>query len=137
VDGRVVALRDIHQPFFVVSTEKDHIAPWRSVYKLHLFTNSDITFVLTSGGHNAGIVSEPGHPHRHYRIATRYDDAPYQSPDEWVPTAEVKEGSWWLEWEAWLTAQSSGDSVSPPAMGAPDADLPVLEAAPGTYVYGK
>jgi len=136
VEGRVVALRDIRAPFFLVGTEKDHIAPWRSVYKLHLFTNSDITFVLTAGGHNAGIVSELGHPRRHYRIATRYDDAPYQSPDEWLPTAELKEGSWWPEWESWLTAHGSADRISPPATGAPNADLPPLEAAPGTYVYG-
>jgi polyhydroxyalkanoate synthase len=137
VDGRVIALRDIRVPFFVVGTEKDHIAPWRSVYKLHLFTNSDITFVLTSGGHNAGIVSEPGHPHRHYRIATRYDDAPYRSPDEWLPCAVYKEGSWWLEWAQWLDQHSSEDLVAPPSMGAPKAGLPPLEAAPGTFVFGK
>jgi len=137
VEGRVIALRDIRVPFFAVGTEKDHIAPWQSVYKLHLFTNTDVTFVLTSGGHNAGIVSEPGHPHRHYRIATRYDSAPYHSPDEWAATAEMKEGSWWLEWERWLSEQGSEEMVAPPSMGAPDAGLPPLEDAPGTYVYGK
>jgi poly[(R)-3-hydroxyalkanoate] polymerase subunit PhaC len=136
VEGRVVALRDIRVPFFLVGTEKDHIAPWRSVYKLHLFTNSDVTFVLTSGGHNAGIVSEPGHPRRHYRIATRHDDAPYRSPDEWLPAAELKEGSWWPEWESWLRSTGSNEDTDPPAMGAPDAGLPPLENAPGTYVFG-
>jgi poly[(R)-3-hydroxyalkanoate] polymerase subunit PhaC len=137
VDGRVIALRDIRVPFFLVGTEKDHIAPWHSVYKLHLFTNTDVTFVLTAGGHNAGIVSEPGHPHRHYRVATRVDDAPYRSPDEWLPCATLKEGSWWPEWDQWLTAHGSVDKIAPPPMGAPKSGLPALEAAPGTYVLGK
>ena len=68
VEGRPIAISEIRAPIFAVSTETDHVAPWRSVYKIHLLNEGDITFVLTSGGHNAGIVSEPGHPHRHYRI---------------------------------------------------------------------
>jgi len=137
VEGRVIALRDIHVPFFVVGTEKDHIAPWHSVYKVHLFTNTDVTFVLTSGGHNAGIVSEPGHPRRHYRIATRYDSAPYQSPQEWLPAADLKDGSWWLEWDRWLSEHGTKREVAPPAMGAPKMGYPPLEDAPGTFVFGQ
>jgi len=68
----VVALKDLRIPMFVVGTETDHIAPWQSVYKVRLFTDNELTFPLTNGGHNAGIVSEPGHKGRRYDIATRY-----------------------------------------------------------------
>jgi len=44
--------------FFAVATEKDHVAPWRSVFKFHLLNDAEITFVLANGGHNAGITSD-------------------------------------------------------------------------------
>lgn len=126
--GQVLALDDIRLPIFVVSTESDHIAPWRSVYKLHVLNDGAITFVLTSGGHNAGIVSEPGHPHRHFRIATRAEGGHTPGPDEWQAAHAPREGSWWPEWNAFLGAHS-GPTVAPPAMGSTD-----LGAAPGRYV---
>lgn len=81
VDGRVIALKDISVPIFVVGTEADHIAPWRSVYKTELFTDSDLTFVLTKGGHNGGILSESGHAGRSYRIGHREAGAMCVGPD--------------------------------------------------------
>ena len=84
VEGRVIALRDIDAPMFIVGTETDHIAPWRSVYKVHLFTDNELTFLLTNGGHNAGIVSEPGHHGRHYLIATRKRGDRYIDSDAWL-----------------------------------------------------
>lgn len=134
VEGRVVALKDIRVPIFAVGTETDHIAPWRSVYKIHLFSNSEITFVLTTGGHNAGIVSEPGHPRRHFHTAVRHPGDPYVDADTWLSMAEPKDGSWWPVWAEWLDKRGSLEEVSPPPMGAADKGLPPLYPAPGCYV---
>ncbi|GAB0118058.1 PHA/PHB synthase family protein [Acidisoma sp. 7E03] len=131
VAGRTIALEDIRLPLFVVGTENDHIAPWRSVYKLHFLNDGAITFVLTSGGHNAGIVSEPGHPNRHFRVATRPAGGHTLGPEDWQAAQAPREGSWWLEWNAFLAAHSGAD-VSPPALAKPD-----LGAAPGRYVFEK
>lgn len=133
VDDRSIALSSIQVPLFVVATERDHVAPWRSVYKIHLQADSEITFLLTNGGHNAGVVSEPGHPRRHYRVATAVDGRRYLDPDTWLERTSVKEGSWWPEWLAWL-ANHSGAKISPPQMGNPEKGYVVLENAPGTYV---
>ena len=135
VDGRVAALSDITAPIFLVGTEKDHIAPWRSVYKLHLFTSAPVTFVLTSGGHNAGIVSQPGHPRRSYRIATRNRETRYQSPDAWRERVPEQAGSWWTAWGDWLAAQSDAELTPAPSMGAPNRGFAPLEPAPGQYVH--
>jgi len=133
VDGRPVALSDIRVPIFAVGTETDHVAPWRSVYKVHLLTDTEVTFVLTSGGHNAGIVSEPGHRHRSFRIATRAAEGRYLDPETWVASTPQSAGSWWPAWVEWLS-QRSGASVPPPAMGNPARGLPALADAPGRYV---
>ena len=133
VGGRPVALTDIRAPIFAVGTEQDHVAPWRSAYKVHLLTDTAVTFVLTAGGHNAGIVSEPGHPRRWYRVATQASDERYIDPDSWLQRAERREGSWWPEWTAWL-ASHSGKPIEPPSMGAAAARHAPLADAPGSYV---
>jgi polyhydroxyalkanoate synthase len=92
-----------------------------------------VTFLLTSGGHNAGIVSEPGHARRRYRVSTKHHDDRYVDPDRWLATAQMKEGSWWPEWIAWLDARSGALVASPP-MGAARAGYAPLADAPGTYV---
>lgn len=133
VDGRAISLSDITCPIFVVATSSDHIAPWRSVHKLHHLTEAEISFVLTNGGHNAGIVSEPGHPHRHYDIAVRPAGGPAHDADEWATHAVRHDGSWWPAWGAWL-ADHSAIAVPAPDMGAPDAGYPPIMPAPGQYV---
>lgn len=125
--GRHIALPDIDAPIFAVGTLTDHVAPWRSVYKLQLLTDTDVTFLLTSGGHNAGVVSPPGQPRRSYQLATHRHDAPYIDADSWQRDVPHHDGSWWPAWQAWL-AQHSDAQVAPPPMGA------ALGDAPGSYV---
>jgi polyhydroxyalkanoate synthase len=133
-DGRPIALNDIREPCFVVGTETDHVSPWRSVFKFNVLTEGEVTFVLTSGGHNAGIVSEPGHSGRHYRIAVKQHDDLYIDPDTWVKRTPTQIGSWWLEWSRWLE-ERSGEMQAPPALGFSHGHP--LEDAPGTYVMQR
>ncbi|SHF67362.1 polyhydroxyalkanoate synthase [Modicisalibacter ilicicola DSM 19980] len=132
VDGRPVSLTDIRIPVFAVSTWKDHVAPWRSVYKIQWLARAEVTFVLSSGGHNAGIVSPPGHPHRFHQISTIYQGDPFVDPDSWQAEAVHHNGSWWPCWQGWLETHS-GERVSAREPGV-TADYPVLDEAPGRYV---
>jgi len=136
VAGRPLALDDMKLPMFVVATERDHIAPWHSVFKLHLQNDGELTFVLTSGGHNAGIVSEPGHPRRHFRLRVRDAGAHTLGPDEWQRDTAPQDGSWWPAWGAWLDRHAAPPAdqalTLPPPMGAPGVE-PLCDA-PGTYV---
>jgi polyhydroxyalkanoate synthase len=130
VDGRPVVLSDIRAPLFAVGTTRDHVAPWRSAYKVDLYTHVDTTFLLASGGHNAGIVSEPGHDGRSYQVATRGRDVPHVDAEAWLAQTPRREGSWWPEWQQWL-AQRSGTPAAPPPIGA------ALGEAPGEYVLQR
>jgi polyhydroxyalkanoate synthase len=130
IDGVPIALTDIRAPIFSVGTLTDHVAPWRSAYKIHLLTDTEVTFLLTNGGHNAGVISPPGKANRRYQISTRPHHAPYIDPETWLSSMPAHQGSWWPAWEQWLAARA-GDMVSPPAMGVALCD------APGSYVMEK
>ena len=133
VDGRLVAVTDIQCPIFCIGTEHDHVAPWLSVRKLDLLTDGEVTFLLTSGGHNVGIVNPPGVPHRSYRMLIRAADGPSLAPDDWLAAAPPQDGSWWPAWNDWLDAHS-GAPGAPPAMGNAATGFAPLCAAPGSYV---
>ena len=132
VHGHAIALNNIHVPMFVVGTAKDHVSPWRSVYKIHVLTDAPVEFVLASGGHNAGIVSEPGHAHRSYQyLPESVRNQTYNDPDVWQAEAQTEQGSWWIFWQNWLKKHSAEKQIK--AL-QPDSDL---GAAPGTYVFEK
>ena len=110
---------------------------WRSVYKLHLFTDNELTFALTNGGLNAGVVSEPGHHGRQFHIARRQPGGRYVDADTWLARAKQANGSWWPEWVSWLESHSSRERILPPAMGSPSHGLVPLCSAPGLYVQRR
>ena len=128
VGGKPVSLGDIRVPVFAVGTVRDHVAPWRSTFKIQRVTETEVTYLLTTGGHNAGIVSEPDHKARSYQVSTIAADAPHIDADTWTAQTGRKNGSWWPEWSGWLQARS-GAAVAPPAM--PDS---AVNPAPGLYV---
>ncbi len=135
VHGRPVSLSDLLLPTFMVGTVTDHVAPWRSVYKLQHKSPAEITFVLTNGGHNAGVVNPPGNLRRRYQLLTRPAGEPALAVDDWQAAAPQTQGSWWPAWLEWLQAHSSDKTAKLPHMGA-DGYQPQGDA-PGTYVFQK
>lgn len=135
--GRHVSLRDIKLPLFVVATERDHVSPWTSVYKIQRLTHAPVSFLLTSGGHNVGIVNPPAgplaHPQASYRFASHGPHKAPADPHAWREAAPSYDGSWWPRWQQWLSEHSGGQVEARPVAGLMDAGLPV--PAPGTYVH--
>ncbi len=131
IGNTLVALSDIRVPIFAVGTERDHVAPWRSTYKIQLQADTEVTYLLTTGGHNAGLVSEPGHHGRSVQVMTKGPEDRYLDPESYLARASRKQGSWWPEWMAWLEGHSGPHVQSSPVGNA--VYMPLCEA-PGTYV---
>lgn len=129
IDGVAIDLGKIKTPCYFISTIEDHIAPWKSTYAGARSFGGPVRFVLGGSGHIAGIVNPP--------VANKYGfwinpaaKLP-ATPDDWLAGAKQNAGSWWTDWQAWLTAMDS-EQTEPrdPAKGK----LKVLEDAPGTFV---
>ena len=139
VAGRPVSLADIKVPLFALSTEQDHVSPWTSVYKIHHLTTAPVTFVLVSGGHNAGVVSPPSgpaaKPEAYYRIATAPVRRAAAGPQAWKDAAPPVQGSWWPAWHAWLRGYSSARAPAGP-VAKPAGGLGIIDA-PGSYVHQR
>ena len=137
VDGAPVNLEDIRVPVFNLGALQDHVAPWRSVFKLHNHSSAEQTFVLTAGGHNAGIVNPPGRAKTSYRMRDWRPGERVLTPDEWLASTPPVADSWWTAWVGWLARHSTRRRVAPPRMGTRKAGLAPLDAAPGLYVHQR
>lgn len=139
VDGEPVSLGDVRVPMFVVATERDHVSPWQSVYKVQRLVHAPVDFVLASGGHNVGIVSRPAgplaHPDAGHRWARHAAGRAPADAQQWLGQADAIEGSWWPRWHQWLHAHSSGRVKARPVDGTVNGPDGRPLAAPGTYVH--
>jgi polyhydroxyalkanoate synthase len=129
IAGKQIDLSAIKAPTYVVSAINDHIVPWESSYKTTGLVSGPVRFVLSSGGHIAGIVNPPS-PKAWYEIAPT-DDALPAAAAQWRAGAERRNGSWWEDWANW-SDEHSGPMQAPPRMGS--EQYPVLGDGPGTYV---
>ncbi|SEW26492.1 polyhydroxyalkanoate synthase [Cognatiyoonia koreensis] len=130
VDDETIALTDIRCPIYCVATETDHVSPWTSVYRLLLLTDTDVSFVLCNGGHNGGILSEPGREGRPFRAGEKREGAPHIASGDWYARHTLEDGSWWVHWAHWLHAKS-GDQID-----RRSSQFKPLAPAPGSYVFG-
>jgi polyhydroxyalkanoate synthase len=130
VAGRRIDLGSIKSPTYVVSAINDHIVPWEASYKTTGLVSGPVRFVLSSGGHIAGIVNPPG-PKAWYQVGGEEGVVPAGSAGQWRAASERRAGSWWQDWARW-SDEHSGPLQAPPPMGS--AAHPVLGDGPGTYV---
>jgi polyhydroxyalkanoate synthase len=122
-----IDLSKITLPKYFLSCREDHIAPWKSTYKGAKNFGGDTRFVLAASGHIAGIVNPPeGGKYNHFVNKALPDTA-----DEWFAGATEVAGSWWPDWQRWVT---SFDKTQTSARTPGSGKLKVLEPAPGTYV---
>ena len=129
MDGVPIDLRTVNIPVYIQSSRDDHIAPYPSVYKATQIYSGPTTFMLAGSGHIAGVINPPAA--KKYGYWT--NDALPPDPEDWIAGAEQHQGSWWPHWDNWLKAKS-GKRI--PAREPGDGELPVIEAAPGSYVKG-
>lgn len=125
----IVDIRDVQVPTYFISTEHDHIAPWKTTFIGAKALKGDVTFVLGGSGHIAGIVNPPENHKYQYRTASR-PIQDFASAEAWYQNSHEIPGSWWTHWGEWLT-RHSGQKI--PAR-QPALVLRAIEDAPGTYV---
>lgn len=128
IAGEPINLARIETPLFMVSTEEDHIAPWKQTWKLIQHVSGPVTFTLSTSGHILGIINPPSPTSkRQYWQGTPQKD---HSSDYWLAHHEKHPGSWWPSWIEWLKP-NSGEQVP---FKLDSRHYPQLGAAPGTYV---
>jgi polyhydroxyalkanoate synthase len=125
-----IDVSSIDIPTFFLSTEKDHIAPWKTTYIGFQLMKGPKRFVLGGSGHIAGIINSPTANKYGYRT----NPSTTSSPEEWLEQSMEHQGSWWPEWSKWLKTLS-GKSINAPDVN--QLPYPPLMDAPGSYVLRK
>ena len=132
VAGVPIDLSKIKVPTYFISAIEDHIAPWKSTYAGALNFGGNVRFVLGGSGHIAGIVNPPAANKYGYWInpAAKLPE----TGETWFEGAQQSPGSWWTDWQAWVTGHDAAQTdPRDPAKGK----LKVLEDAPGSFVKAR
>jgi polyhydroxyalkanoate synthase len=132
VMGMGIDLGKVETPTYSVAAKGDHIVPWQGAYKICEVMGGPVRFVLTEGGHIAGVVNPPTPEKKRGYFVNEGSDA--VDPENWLVGAEKVLDSWWTDWVPWLKGQS-GKLVAPPQLGS-EAYPPIMDA-PGRYVMEK
>ncbi|MGL5743027.1 MAG: PHA/PHB synthase family protein [Legionella sp.] len=125
-----IDVRLIDIPTFFLSTERDHIAPWKTTYLGFHLMQGPKRFVLGGSGHIAGIINAPDAKKYGYKVNHH---APSRA-EKWLEQATEHPGSWWPEWGTWLKEHSGKLITAPDFKKLP---LKPLMDAPGSYVLKK
>ena len=125
-----IDLSRVEVPSYFLSTREDHIAPWKSTFRGTQLLGGDRRFVLAASGHIAGVVNPPeGGKYSHWTSGDLPDD-----PEAWFASATEMAGSWWPNWQRWVTGLAREEvEARVPGSGA----LAAIEDAPGSYVKVK
>jgi len=128
--GVKIDLTKVKVPVYLQSAKEDHIAPYRSIFKTTKLFRGPIRFIIAGSGHIAGVINAP--------VAKKYqywtNDKIPPTVEEWMSGATEHPGSWWPDWDKWLS-KLSGKKI--PARKPGDGKLPTLGNAPGSYVKIK
>jgi polyhydroxyalkanoate synthase len=125
--GEKIDLGTVDVPAYFISTREDHIAPWKSTYRGTQLLGGPCRFVLAASGHIAGVVNPPdGGKYSHWT-----NEALPATPEAWFEGAVEMAGSWWPDWNRWVTAI---DPAQVPARHPGEGKLSIIEDAPGSYV---
>jgi polyhydroxyalkanoate synthase len=129
--GVPIDLRAVKVPCYFLSCREDHIAPWMSTYRGSRNFGGPVRFVLSASGHIAGVVNPPeGGKYNHFINERLVED-----PEAWFEgTAEIA-GSWWLDWNRWVTAFNA--EQVPAREPGKVRGMKAIEDAPGSYVQVK
>ena len=129
IDNVPIDLRKIDIPVYLQAGKEDHIAPSKSVYKATQIFKGPVRFMLAGSGHIAGVVNPPRNKKYQHWLNETTTNPPTLA--EWQAGAKEFPGSWWHDWDKWLSALS-GPKV--PARVPGTGGLPAIEDAPGSYV---
>ena len=132
LSGTPIDLCKVDIPSYFLSTERDHIAPWKTTFKGARCFKGEVTFVLGGSGHIAGVINPPVNKKYGYKLSSNIQD--YTDPESWLAASQAFKGSWWEHWAKWLS-NYSGDKIAARTPGSSEF-APIMDA-PGSYVCVK